>query len=128
MRKEQPEAELQRAICEHLEARAAPGLIWWHCPNGGARSKAEASILVGLGVKRGVSDLHFLRRGRFGVLELKAPGKKPTDEQEKFMLDVVSEGGWAAWTSDLDTALQLLEGRGLLRGKTQGGGATCGKL
>ena len=117
-RRQQPEAELQRTICEHLEARAAPGLVWWHCPNGGARSKAEASILAGLGVKRGVSDLHFLKGGKFYVLELKAPGKKPTDEQDRFMWAVAREGGSATWTSNLDTALTWLEAWGLIRGKT----------
>lgn len=117
-RRAQPEAALQRAICQHLEARAAPGLVWWHVPNGGARSKAEAAIMVGLGVKRGVSDLHFLKGGKFYVLELKASGKTPTDEQDNFMNDVCAAGGSATWASKLDFALNLLEAWGLLRGKT----------
>lgn len=119
MRRKQPEADLQRAICQHLDARGAPGLVWWHCPNGGARSKAEASIMAGLGVKRGVSDLHFFRRGVFGVLELKALGQKPTDDQNLFMQSIRDTGGWAEWTNNLDTAIAILERRGLLRGVSQ---------
>ena len=118
MLRAQPEAALQRAICQHLEIRPAPGLVWWHCPNGGYRSKAEAAIMAGLGVKRGVSDLHFLRRGRFHVLELKAPNKAPTQEQFDFMEAVRNAGGWAQWGNDLDRVLAMLEAEGLIRGKT----------
>lgn len=117
-RKKQPEAELQRAICEHLEARAQPDLVWWHCPNGGARSKIEAAIMVGLGVKRGVSDLHFLKGGYFFVMECKARGKDPTDDQTKYMLSVEAAGGTAVCVDDLDVALTWLEAWGLIRGKT----------
>ena len=74
--------------------------------------------MAGLGVKRGVSDLHFLKGGKFYVLELKARGKKPTDEQEAFMNAVCYAGGEAHWTSNLDTALAWLEAWGLIRGKT----------
>lgn len=117
-RRQQPEAALQRTICEHLEARAAPGLVWWHCPNGGARSKTEAAIMAGLGVKRGVADLHFLKDGQFYVLELKASGKTPNEEQYDFLVDIARAGGWSHWASSLDVALELLEGWGLIRGKT----------
>jgi hypothetical protein len=30
----QRENARQRAICQHLEARAAPGLVWFHVPQG----------------------------------------------------------------------------------------------
>lgn len=118
MPRAQPEAALQRTICEHLEARAAPGLVWWHVPNGGYRTRAEAAIMAGLGVKRGVADLHFFKDGIFHVLELKAPGKQPTDEQKQFLTDVSHAGGFVCWVNNLDSALAWLESWGLIRGKT----------
>ncbi|HEY3643174.1 MAG TPA: hypothetical protein VGL31_18920 [Xanthobacteraceae bacterium] len=46
-----------RAIAELLAYAAAPGVIWDAVPNGGWRSKTEAAIFAGLGVKPGVGDL-----------------------------------------------------------------------
>jgi hypothetical protein len=119
-KRKQPEAELQRALCKHLEARAVTGLTWWAVPNGGLRSKIEAAIMKGTGVKAGVSDLHFLYQHQFFVLELKAPGNKPTVEQLLFMANVHNAGGKAGWTDSLDNAIAKLERWGLLRGVSQG--------
>ena len=62
-----------------------PGKYFAHCPNGGARSKIEAAILKGQGVRKGWPDYHlYIPRGRYHglVLELKAPdGDKPDAEQ-----------------------------------------------
>jgi hypothetical protein len=120
MRRQQPEAALQRAVCKHLEARAVRGLVWWHCPNGGVRSPIEAAILKGLGVRAGVSDLNLLHDGRFYALELKAPKGKLTEQQNEFLLSVERAGGLAAWVDDLDEAIKVLEFWGLLRGVAQG--------
>jgi hypothetical protein len=120
MRRHQSEAALQRAVCQHLEARAVRGLVWWHCPNGGVRSPIEAAILKGLGVRAGAADLMFLNDGVFYALELKAPKKKPTEEQEEFLHAVYQASGRAAWTDNLDDAIAKLERWGLLRGVAQG--------
>jgi hypothetical protein len=37
-RRRRPEDAIQRAICRHLEARAAPGLVWFHVPQGNKRA------------------------------------------------------------------------------------------
>ena len=49
------ESDIQRAVCQHLDARAAHGLVWFHPANGGWRHRVEAARFVGLGVKPGVA-------------------------------------------------------------------------
>jgi len=120
-----PETELQRTVVKHLEARAVPGLVWWHTPQGnklGGKISAKGIAIQGainksLGVKRGVSDLVFLHDGRFYCLELKAEGRTPTEDQLRFIDDVNAAGGFACWCAGLDAALRILEQWGLLRGR-----------
>lgn len=91
------EFDLQRALCIWLDGNPdregkprttpalAPGVEYWHTPNGGDRDLREAKRLKQSGVKAGVHDLFFLRLtdfgalGRWGLLfglELKEPGGK----------------------------------------------------
>lgn len=51
----------------------------------------------------------FLRDGRFLAIEVKAPGKRPTPEQMRFLVDVAGAGGVAGCVRTLDEAFQLLE-------------------
>jgi len=37
-----PEQDIQRTVCEHLNARAVPGIFWFAVPNGRWRSPIEA--------------------------------------------------------------------------------------
>jgi hypothetical protein len=73
--------------------RGRPGLLWWQTPNGGKRSRIEAAIMKGHGVRAGVSDL-------IAVNESKA----------------FAAGGQADVAEGLDQALRLLESWKLLRG------------
>jgi hypothetical protein len=114
-----PEQVLHGTIIAHLEARAAPGIFYFHCPNGGWRSPHEAAILKALGVVSGVPDLIFLRDGQFFSLELKAPGRKPTTNQKAVHTAIEAAGGVVAVADNLDTAIRQLECWGLLKGKTQ---------
>lgn len=54
----------------------APGVVYFHVPNGGQRDLREAKRLKQSGVKAGVPDLMFLAYQRFYCLELKEPGGK----------------------------------------------------
>lgn len=54
-----PEQDLHIAVAELMNAILDPVVLFFHCPNGGARSKAEAGILKAMGVKAGVNDLYF---------------------------------------------------------------------
>ena len=104
-RHHRPEDQLQRTVCQHLRQRGAPGLVWWHTPNGGKRRPVEAAILKGLGVRAGVADLIFLCDGRAFALELKTDDGRPTVEQMA-----------ASMAHGLDQALRAPETWGLLRG------------
>src|SRR5215469_981704 len=126
-RRQRPESQDQRALCQHLDARGAPGLVWFHVPQGnllgGKHNKRgiaiQGSINRGLGVKRGVSDLIFLHDSKFYALELKAEGQTPTAEQLEFTDKVNASGGFACWCAGLDAALRVLEQWQLLVGKSQ---------
>lgn len=69
-------------------------------PNGGKRDPREAARLKAEGVKAGVSDLLLpLRRQGMGSfwLEMKAPGKKPTDTQAEWLVLMRLAGYRAEW-------------------------------
>ena len=76
-----PEAQIQRAVFQHLRARGAPGVFAFHPANGGYRKPVEAAILKGLGVVAGVPDVIAIHNGRVFAMELKAPGGRATDKQ-----------------------------------------------
>lgn len=71
-----PEESLHRSIVDWLNwavPRPPAGPAWFHPPNGGGRSKAEAGIFKALGTKAGVPDLVFIWRGRVIGVEIKPP-------------------------------------------------------
>jgi hypothetical protein len=127
-RRRHPESQDQRALVQHIEARGAPGLVWFHVPQGnklGGKISAkgiaiQGAINRGLGVRRGVSDLIFLHNAKFHALELKAEGRTPTAEQLKFIDDVNAAGGFACWCAGLEAALRVLERWQILRGRAHG--------
>jgi hypothetical protein len=88
MKRRHPEDDLQRAVCNTvLQVYKNQGRIgeYFHIPNGGWRSKVEASIMKGLGVKPGVADLAvMLAGGRLAFIELKVPPNKQTKTQLEF--------------------------------------------
>jgi len=85
MARKRPEEEFHRTVAEWLSYRLDDSVFWFHCPNGGARSKAEAGIFKALGVKPGVSDIIILWPDRHALfIELKAGRGHLTDAQEDF--------------------------------------------
>jgi hypothetical protein len=113
-----PEAEIQRAVFQHIKARAAPGVFAFHPANGGYRKQIEAKILQGLGVRAGVPDLIAIKDGRTYALEIKAEGGKLTETQERALIELREAGAMATHAHGLDQAIRVLEGWGLLRGHT----------
>ena len=64
---------------------------------------------MGIYAKAGVSDILACIKGRFVAIEVKRPGKKPTDLQERF-LDVVNTiGGFAFWADSLQEVKDKLK-------------------
>jgi hypothetical protein len=119
---EPKEHQLQIALVEHLKYRARPGVIYFHIPNGGERTPAQASLFKAMGVLPGVSDLQFLWKEpgpvaqlRVLFLELKVPGGKPSRWQEAFKTAVEGITCYFAYAYDIDEALAVLECYGLLR-------------
>jgi hypothetical protein len=112
---------VQRAIFDHLRARAVPGCFYFHCPNGGYRYPAEAAILKGLGVRSGVPDVLVLHQGRLHGIELKVSGGHVTPAQTQALAELEAAGAVTAIAWDLDAALLMLEGWGILRGRVTAG-------
>jgi len=104
-------------IADLLRVSISPGWLWWHTPNGEARSKATAGRLKRMGVKPGVSD--FLLVGppyaRLHALELKRSGYAPTADQNRFLQCIVDAGGVAEWVDSFDAAVRVLKSWGAVR-------------
>lgn len=81
------ESDLQSAIAKYLDAqeRLYKRFIWFHCPNGGQRSKRYARWLIGQGVKAGVPDIIIMGAGGKTVsLEIKFKKTPLSPSQKKF--------------------------------------------
>jgi hypothetical protein len=118
-RRRSPEAQIQRAVRDHLRARAHPDVLWLHVPNGGYRRPIEAAIMKGMGVVPGAADILLWHRGNAFALELKAPGGRLSDAQLEFLARFNDAGGHSACAEGLDRALACLEAWGILRGRSQ---------
>jgi hypothetical protein len=91
-----------------------PELVWLHhIPNGGSRNIVESKKLQKMGVKPGVSDLFLPSpRGRYCGLYIemkKIKGGVVTDDQEKFLKFVSSQGYKAVVCRGAEEAIKVLE-------------------
>lgn len=85
IRRKLPEQALQIQVAGFLSYALPPGIVFFHVPNGGGRSKAEAGILKAMGVRPGVPDLGFiLPTGMVAWVELKAAKGRLTPAQAEF--------------------------------------------
>lgn len=105
------EDQHQRALfCWSMTIQTTLGILRDHMfavPNGGKRSPLEAAIMKGLGVTAGVSDIIVLipAGGMHGmVIELKAPGGKPTELQRDFLDRSKLKAYHASWHDDWQNA------------------------
>jgi hypothetical protein len=112
-----PEAAIQRAVFQHLRARAAPNVFAFHPANGGYRKPIEAAIMKGMGVVAGVPDIIAIHDGRVYALELKPEGGRATPKQQEAIARMEAAGAFTAIAEGLDRALACLEAWGLLRGR-----------
>lgn len=91
------------------------GLV--HIPNEGNRSRAENGILLGMGMRPGISDLLLLRarRGHAGLaMELKAPGKLPKKpdtylDQWLFLREMAEENWLCCFCDDAAVGWSILQ-------------------
>jgi hypothetical protein len=119
MKRRRPEQQIQHAVFEHLALRGVNDAFIFHVPNGGWRSRIEAAILKGTGVKAGVPDIIAIKDGRCYALELKAPGGQVTPVQRDAHAALTAAGATVAVAVGLDEALERMERWGLLRGYCQ---------
>ena len=87
-------------------------------PNGGYRRPVEAAIMKATGVVAGVPDTVWIKGGLVFGLELKAPGGRVTENQLATMAAMEAAGAQTCLAEGLDQALEVLEARGLLRGRS----------
>jgi len=107
-RRAYPEHQIQ---CEVVSWYRKRRLLGHSIPNGGRRSMLQGNRERMAGLTAGVSDLFFAepRKGYHGLyMELKAAGKKPTEEQLSW-LEAVSKKGYAAeWFDCSEKAIKFL--------------------
>ena len=110
------EEAVQRAVVSHLEHRGVPGVVWFHVPNGGSRSRAEAGVFRALGTKAGVPDILLFHRGRAYGLELKRErGGRRSPAPSEMHAQLRAAGVEVAVAYGLDEALEQLKLWALLR-------------
>lgn len=122
------EREIQIAVMQHYKLRRLPGVVGWHTPNGGFRTKAEASLLRAMGVLPGVADLTFtfpayeavgptpVTRARPALfLELKAKRGRLSPDQKVFRDLMLACGHIYEWADTLDGALEILQRHKVIR-------------
>lgn len=106
----QTEQQAQQIVCQWLELK---GLLYCHVPNGGKRSRVEASIFRGLGVKPGVPDILIFDSPREfnGVaLELKrASGGRVSPAQAAWHRELALRGWIVGCYAGSNAAIDWLE-------------------
>lgn len=112
---EPSESQIQRALIGHLERRALPGVAWFHVPNGGSRTAAEAARFRAEGVVAGVPDLVIVAEGKALFLELKTRKGRVSAAQAEMHARLAAAGAPVAVCHGLDQALATLERWGVLR-------------
>jgi len=115
-----PEQQIQRAVFQHLALRAASTVFAFRPANGGWRSRVEAAILKGMGVRAGVPDIIIVKSGHRYALELKERGGRLTPVQRDAHAALVAARATVEVAYGLDDALARLEAWGLVRGSCQG--------
>lgn len=95
------EKDTQRAILDFLRLN---GIFCWRNNTGGFVDKRDHFYQFG---KVGSGDiLGLTKTGRFFSIEVKAPGKKPTDKQIEFINSVNASGGLAFVAHSLDDVME----------------------
>jgi hypothetical protein len=119
------EEALQRAVAQLLDRL---GLLWCHVPNESKRSKAQGGRLKAQGMKRGVPDVLIfeewqrgaecdvvscqclgLRSGNNVAIELKVPGKYPTQDQKAWLASLTERDFLTAVCRDMDEVIAVLK-------------------
>jgi hypothetical protein len=85
------EDKIQQNIITALRLYYPDSLVY-AIPNGGFRNKMEAIRLKRQGVVAGVSDLHFIHKGKIYFIEVKSENGKQSLLQSQFQKFVEGQG------------------------------------
>ncbi len=108
-----PEELLQRSVVAYLLV-TKPQCLWYHPPNGGGRSRAEAGIFKAMGTKAGVPDLAIvLPEGQAAFIELKAEGRRLSPAQIQFRATAEGLGAQYAVCYSIDEVKDALTAWGV---------------
>lgn len=109
------ESELQMAIVAYVKL-AAPKQMFFSIPNHGVRSRAGGAKQKAMGLRPGMPDLCFiLARNHVGFMELKVGKNKLSPAQEAFAVWCKDNLVPYAVVTNLDTAVEVLRGWGVIR-------------
>jgi hypothetical protein len=114
------ELQIQIALIEHLKYRCRRDVVYFHVPNGELRDKRVAAKLKAMGALPGVADLVFVWSDGDGrvknlYLELKARKRMMSPEQLVFCDRVTDVGAYYHCVDNIDEALGILDGYGILQ-------------
>lgn len=107
------EERIHRAVADWLRAM---GVYFTHVPNE-EQNELQRKIKSALGTLPGVADIVIfdppsIGGGAGAALEIKAPGKKPTEAQYRFLHEMRLRNWATNWSDDLDDALAWLRSLG----------------
>ena len=109
---------LHCAFAEMLSLSIIAGWKWTHLPFGEHRNEITGARLKRMGTQRGYPDFMITGPGRTAVfIELKRKGERPTDEQLDVGAHLIACGFRWFWTSNMDSAIELLQALGAVRGR-----------
>lgn len=114
-RRRNPETAIHCTVVQHLRSRGVAGMVWWHTPNGGYRSKSEGALFKAMGVRAGVADIVLFHQSKLYCLEIKAQGGRASEEQLGFISEIDRAGAYTALATGLDACLATLESWGLIK-------------
>lgn len=121
-RRKRPEEALHRSVAQYLDVALPDGSEWFHIPNGGARSKAEAGVFKALGVKPGMPDIAVIYNGVFHGAELKPVGGRLSKNQIERHKRLKAAGARVTVCTSVEEIERFLAGYMPLKASLTGGG------
>lgn len=103
-----PEQKFHITVAQYLDLALPAYCAWTTFPAGGG-GKLRGSFLKRMGLKAGWPDIQILWQGNFIGLELKAPGKVPTDAQYQCHKWIKAAGGNTHVVKSLDEIYGVLK-------------------
>lgn len=102
------ELGLHKFTAQYLRLAALPDVLWFHVPNGEARSAATGAKLKAMGVMPGVSDFIVMAIGQVLFLELKGSKGRLSDSQKAFRERALAAGAIYAVADTPDAVRTIL--------------------